>query len=238
MALNYFTFGDYQSLKDCGLYIEKRPARIKPMRDVTAHQIPGRDGDVYIDNGRWESVPQRYQVGCSNIDRNIDKINEMLCQPGMLRLSDSYDNTVYRKAICINSMEFTEDLLNFGHATIEFLCDPYRYLLAWDNTQVLSEGVITNPTAFEALPLFIITTTGQFTIHLNNKDYTFGNLSGLYYVDCEAMKIYRGRKNYNSVALFDEFPVLSPGENTISFTSTSTAANPYTVAIQPRWRKI
>ncbi len=238
MALNYFTFGGYQSLKDCGLYIEKRPARIKPRRDVTAHQIPGRDGDVYIDNGRWESVPQRYQVGCSNIDRYIDKINEMLCQPGMLKLSDSYDNTVYRKAMCINSMEFTEDLLNFGHATIEFICDPFRYLAEGDTTMQLAEGVITNPTEFDALPLIIISTSGQFTIHLNSKSYTFEDLSGLYYVDCEALKIYKGRNNCNSVALFDEFPVLTPGENTISFTSTSTAANPYTVLMQPRWRKI
>lgn len=242
MALNHFTFGDFQSLKDCGLYIEKRPAPQKPVRDVTAHQVPGRDGDVLIDNGRWNSVTVKYQVGCSDIDANIDKINQMLCQTGFQNLRDTYDPEVYRKACCINAMEFQEDLLNFGHATIEFSCDPYRYLISGNSSitaTVTSDTVIENPTGFTALPrIYLVATPGATcTIHLNSNNYPVAmpsNRSSLY-IDSESMNAYVGNTNFNDALLFDEFPVLEPGETTVQLTTSSGTIR---ALIIPRWRKI
>lgn len=239
MALNYFTFGDYQSLKDCGLYIEKRPAPQKPVRDVSIHSVPGRDGDLIIDNGRWKSVSLKYQVGCNDIDSKIDNINEMLCQSGFRELTDTYDTEVFRKACCINAVEFQEDLLNFGHAVIEFTCDPYRYLKEGNFEQQITLGsVLTNPSECESLPRILVYAGSgtTCTIHLNSNNYTFKMPAGrnYLYIDSELMKAYYGNNNYTDALQFDEFPVLTSGATTVQATTSSGTIKLY---ITPRWRK-
>ena len=240
MPLNYFTFGDFQSLRDCNLYIEKRPSRQKPVRDVTEHEVPGRDGVVLVDNGRWKNIILRYQVGCGDIDANIDKINQMLCQTGVQILEDTYDADVYYKAVCINATEFQEDLLNFGRATIEFNCEPYRYLNEGKVQTVINNGAkLINPTGFEALPhIEIYASSGATcTLHFGSKNYTIKMPSNTNWlnIDSETMECYWGTTKYNDAVQFDIFPVLNPGETTVQFSTSSGKINVY---ITPRWRKI
>ena len=241
MPLNYFTFGDFQSLRDCNLYIEKRPSRQKPVRDVTAHEVPGRDGVVLIDNGRWKNITLRYQVGCSDIDANIDKINQMLCQTGIHKLKDTYDDEVYYKACCINAAEFQEELLNFGRATIEFDCDPYRYfeIGSVSELETPSGYTINNSTGFESLPkiLLIASPGATCTLHFGATAYTvkMPTDSSYLYIDSETMDCYWGNKKYNDAIQFEEFPTLKPGKTKIQYTASSGNIHLY---ITPRWRKI
>lgn len=240
MPLNYFTFGDFQSLRDCNLYIEKRPSRQKPVRDVSAHEVPGRDGVVLVDNGRWKNIILRYQVGCGDIDANIDKINQMLCQTGIHKLEDTYDDEVYYKASCINATEFQEDLLNFGRATIEFDCEPYRYLNVGTYDYQAEQGkVFENPTGFDSLPKILLYATpgATCTIHFGSDAYSVIMPKGVasLTIDSETMDCVSGTKKYNDAVQFEQFPILKPGKTQVQFTVSSGNA---VLFITPRWRKI
>ena len=69
------------------------------------------------------------------------------------------------------------------------------------------------------------------TLHINNNSYLLSTISPNIEIDSEMMSVYRGTTLLNSKAGFDEFPVLNPGDNSISWTGAVTK-----VEIVPRWR--
>ena len=179
--INYFHFGPYQSKRDCGLVIEKRPRKTTPIRDFTLTHVPGRDGDVYIDNGCYHNIELTYSVGCSNVDSNITKIREMLSQPGYMHLRDSYDLEKFYIACVANPGQFEEDLLNFGHATVIFNAEPYRYeYFGYGTSQTFatsgSSTKLTNPYKYSAKPKFHIQGSGggNYTLYVTNNSVQIG----------------------------------------------------------------
>lgn len=242
MSFNSFTYNGLNSFNDCGLYIEQRPAPVRPARDGQFISVPGRSGDVYIDGGKYNNVSIKYNVGCSDIKTYIPIINKMLNVIGYNNLSDTYDSDYYRMAMCVNAVEFQEDLLNFGHAVIEFNCEPYRYLKSGDITIKGNQlnQTVTNPTNFEAYPnIRLVGTAGSnCTLFVGGKSYTFKLAYSYMNIDSENCIFYNQAKtgiitdctgNWNS----DDFPVFIPGGNKIT-----AAGNITEVSVIPRWRTL
>ena len=241
MIINQFAFGSYLSMDDCGLYIEKRPAPTIPQRDTTKTHVPGRSGDVIQDNGCFLNVTRTYKVGCSDIDANMPNIMKMLTQTGYRELADSYDGNFFRYAACLNATSFEEELLNVGHANIQFDCEPYRYDVfgQWKISISVNSA---KPTALknvydvEALPtIYLEAAEGKtVTIMLNSKSFQFKMPSGTTkaYINSKNQICYFGPKNLISGYISDNFPVLSTGENSIC------AINATSAGIYPYWRTL
>lgn len=242
MSFNSFTYNGLNSFTDCGLYIEQRPAPVRPARDGQFISVPGRSGDVYIDGGKYNNVSIKYNVGCSDIKTYMPIINKMLNVTGYNNLSDTYDADYYRMAMCVNSVEFQEDLLNFGHAVIEFNCEPFRYLKSGDTTIIgnqLNQTVI-NPTNFEALPVIRLTGTAGETcaLYIDNTQFFFKQKYAYMHIDSENCLFYNQAKtgvitDCTGSWLSDRFPVLKPGNNKIIVIGNITD-----VRIIPRWRAL
>lgn len=231
--MNSFTFNGTSSA-EFGLYISEKKIYSIPARDVSFHSVPGRSGDILIDNGRYENVIVSYTVGLKNIKANIRDIKAWLCKPGYLKLTDTYQPTLFRYACFCSSVDVVEMLENVGTAQISFNCKPYMYLNSGQSSKTLSgAAVINNPTDFESEPLIRIYGTGAVTLTINNKSYNFTQVTPQIYCDSELMNCYYGSTLKNNVINFTEFPVLEPGENNISFTGSVTR-----VIITPRWRTL
>ncbi len=242
MKINSFEFGGISSL-DCGLYVEKRPPLSVPLRDLTKTHVPGKSGDVIQDNGSFLNVTRTYEVGCADIDSNINKIKKLLSQTGYQFLIDSYDSDAYRYGAIVNAVSFGEELLNVGRASIQFDCEPYRYVikdLLGINISVDSAKTtaIINVYEHTALPRIYIVANDKLgssvTIKVNSSSFIFTFPVGYNYVniDSSAEACYCGDSNLNSGYGSDTWPELMPGGNTICVIGAKSAK------IFPNWRTI
>ena len=61
--INYFTF-DGKTSTDFGMYISGSGTYNAPERDVTTYNIPGRNGDLIVDNGRFLNTTEIGRASC------------------------------------------------------------------------------------------------------------------------------------------------------------------------------
>lgn len=154
-----FKFGDHAT-KDFDLVIQEPPAYNFPEKDLTTEHIPGRNGDLIIDNNCWKNVERTYSVasvfkpGTDFVSNSERLIKWLTSYKGYHRLEDSYDPEVFRIAQYKNG----GSLVNFyDKATVlnvTFDCKPQRYLKNGEKPVHFTGSVATleNPTGYAALP--------------------------------------------------------------------------------------
>lgn len=232
VVYEYLTYGG-KSSRDFEVWISGNGTFDAPERDVVSIEIPGRNGDLHIDNGRFRNIPITYPAFITKDFRhNFDAFKEyMLSQRGYKRLEDSYNPEYYRLAAYRSAISPEMAPLNrAGSFDIVFDCDPRRFLKSGDKAlSSTSSARITslkNPTLYEAKPLIVINSSG--TVNINGIRITINAYPTT--IDCDIQEAYNGSINRNnSIVLNDgKFPVLNPGMNTISQTVND-------MLITPRW---
>lgn len=165
------------SSKDIGIEVETYPRYEIPEKNVTTYEIPGRNGNIVVDNGTFKNAITSYDVSFlaedGEYNSQIHKIAAWLYSPsGYAILEDSYDIEYYRMARISSSTDF-ENLFNkAGKATLEFDCKPQRFLKDGDKTRSINSetGIIEdgpnssifisielhNPTLFSSYPIIKI----------------------------------------------------------------------------------
>lgn len=227
---------DGKPTSDFGVFISGVGTYNAPERDTTAVSVPGRNGDLLIDNGRFHNIEITYP--CYIVKEFADKFNAfknyLLSRNGYFKIEDSYDAEHYRKAFHNSGLTPSVQLLHrVGAFEITFNCNPQRFLKDGDNTLILtSDGMMFNPTYFDAKPLIRAYGTGSFTI--NDITVTITSANEYTDIDCEIMDAFKGSVNCNgNIETTDnKFPVLTSGENTISMTGITQ------LEITPRWWEI
>lgn len=229
------------SSRDVGIEVETFPTYDIPEREYEAIHVPGRNGDIIIDNGTYKNVSRTYNVSIATY--NIPYSQKMAgvakwlhSAPGYTRLEDSYDPDFYRLAY-YNEAVSIENLFNeAGRATIKFVCKPQRFFKSGDMpVEFTTNGVIQNRTVNIALPKIIVTKNGlQGAITIGDATITLAASSGSpIIIDSELQDVYDSLgENKNSVITFNDgiFPLLQPGSNSVSISGGVTK-----VEIIPRW---
>ena len=234
MLNDYFTWNGKKS-SDFGIIIKHKEIYKAPVRDVDFVEVPGRDGEVILDNGRYRNVDVTYQVRVKNVKSKLLEIANWLSAVGYQKLIDSDDPTHYRMAARTGSADW--DYLGKGEwadLEIAFNCQPWRYLTSGDSQVHKAEAfTIINPTKYDALPRMSFVRKspyGAITIHINNKSYAFtSNAKTPIRID-STLQTAEPAANAN----FDDFPVLKAGENSISW----TGGNVSEVYLIPHWREL
>ena len=231
--MNTFTF-DNRSSADFGLIVAEKDIHSAPVYDQQFVSVPGRNGDVIIDNGRYNNTDVSYTCYCKDLSANMKAVKQWLCRPGYFKLTDTYDPLYFRYAAFASKLKVDELLRNVGKAELVFNCKPFRYSVAGQTKQTLtSSGTVINPESFPALPYIKITGSGAVTLNIGAKAYSFTSIPTYLEVNSELMSCYKGSTLYNNRIGFTEFPVLQPGNNSISWTGSVTK-----VEIIPNWRTL
>ena len=123
--INYFSF-NYEDSDDYGVYVGGQMTYNAPRRDVTKVSIPGKNGDLIKDNGRWHNVPVTYSVVImSDFVNKADAIKAWLTKPkGYARLSDSFNSGYFRLARLDGPIDFETKGFNRSGKT-QITCDCY-----------------------------------------------------------------------------------------------------------------
>ncbi|MCD8372954.1 MAG: hypothetical protein LUD27_06620 [Clostridia bacterium] len=230
-----------KSSKDFGLEVWQAPEYQIPERDYETVHIEGRSGDLVIDRGSFKNVTRSYTISFGKDKEKYftpvaKKVAEWLhSSTGYARLEDSYEPEYYRQAIVYKSLSITNLYEKAGYLTIEFYCKPQRFLKAGEKVITVESGTtksIHNPTVFASRPIIKIYGSGFGTVTINDKTVTINSIDGYLTIDCELMEVYKDDDNCNSKIILDgnEFPKLTEGTNSISFSGSITS-----LEVTPKW---
>ena len=132
------TFDGVNSL-DYGIYITGEAVYNAPERAVEMVNIPGKNGALALDQGRFENIEVTYHAGCfadSQADF-ADKVmkfrNALASRYTYKRLTDEYHPDEYRLGLYKSGLEV--DAVRYstaGEFNITFDCKPQRFLLDGD----------------------------------------------------------------------------------------------------------
>lgn len=158
---------------DYGLYISGEGAYNAPERDVEMVTIPGRNGALALDHGRFENIEVTYPAGVFGTDEadfadKVGAIRAWLCsKKGYVRLTDEYNPNEFRLAIYKSGLEVSPAKLMAGEFDLVFQCMPQRFLKSGENAVTIesSGDTLANPTLFNARPLLMVTGYGGLTIN-------------------------------------------------------------------------
>lgn len=238
-----FCFGGIESMS-YGVYITGVQVGDAPKRDVSFVQIPGRDGDLMIDNKRWHNVTITYHCAIvASFSERFDQFkNALLAKNGYHKLHDSIYPNIYRMAALVDGIKPNAFRLNqSGTFDIVFTCKPQRYDIFdsdWDHDIKQTPGQYYNFAHFTSRPIITIYGTGAGTLTIGNRTVDILNIDEELTLDCDTMNAFRQigdapAENKNNDIYAPEFPVLEPGTNEISWTGDITS-----ITIRPRGWKL
>lgn len=232
---NYFFFNGARSI-DKGLIIEYCPSAGTGQRVVEKISVPGRSGDLVIDTGAYGNYIQPYEIwfkdklrGTTRAARDIAQW--LLSGIGYMRLEDTYDPEVFRLAMFTGPFDVENWMLTHGRATLEFDCQPQRWLKTGQRPVAVQSGQSLINTWQPAKPLIQVTGTGDGTLVVGGSTISISEMTGAITLDSETEDAYSGTENLNNnVQVNGGYPILQNGETAVSFSGGITA-----VQITPRW---
>lgn len=211
-----------------------------PQRDVEMVSVPGRSGDLTIDKDRFKNIKVKYSCVMLDKDgRNLDAFRAFLLSgSGYRRIETTFDLDHYRLGISTGDikpkMSRQKDVSTFD---MVFDCKPQRYFKSGEDSFSVNSGeTVYNPSLYESRPLIRVVTrlksgTTKARLTIGNVAVDVLPVADYVDIDSELQDAYHGLDNLNSkISLVNNaFPVLSAGENQITFTDITS------VTITPRW---
>lgn len=226
-----------RSSDDVHVVVERYPNVELSAQKLDTQAVPGRNGDLLFPQNAYQNYVQSYEIYVSaeriRLPRAMREVANWLCGPaGYQKLEDSYDVETYRRAYFAGPLDVESVLHRFGRATIEFNCQPQRFLRVGDLVVQAAQGqMLLNPTAFAALPLITVIGTGAGTLTVGDVTVTINSMPrGVIVLDSDTQNAYYGAFNLNSTISAPEFPTLPAGESVVRWTGGITG-----VEIIPRW---
>lgn len=236
------------SCRDYSVRMVSPPVRLHPARKGEYIDIPGTDGEVWLDGGGHK--PTIISVHCIAEDNlNIDAINAWLSGGGELIFGDEPERA-YKASI---TSEYARNnlygVMRGQEFTVSFDCEPYRYKVGEEyesmgvmvshpgstNLTVVNEGTA------DAWPVFVVSSkNGGGSITIGNDTLVFSHNSKTMYIDCAAKYAYTinddGSLAFASMYIGGDWPRLAPGTNAVIIEPAAVAGNYITVSVKARWR--
>lgn len=177
--MNYFYF-DGRDSREWRIGLSGTGVYNAPARDVTVLDVPGRNGSVVIDNGRYINTSVTYPCWIArDFNELVDDFRDFLSahQDGYYRLEDSYHPDEFRMARYQGPFESVPGTRNLsGTFDVIFDCQPERWLKVGE--EWVEGSVLYNPTRYTARPIIRVTGTG--TLMINDDTITVMSMPGSY----------------------------------------------------------
>lgn len=223
---NYFIFDGINS-KDMGIKIERHNNFSSPQRRIESVSVPGRTGNILIDDGSYENQIFEYELilECdskkgTDISKKAEEVSNWLHGDYTYKtLTFSNSSKVY-KAVVINKIDITQMFKRFAKALVTFEAYEVVNVVKRINVSTIeNEGIFINDTNREIRPILKIIGNGDCTININNQKVKIKSLEGHIIVDSFNMDCYKlmesGIARNSNDKMTGAFPVFSVGENKI-----------------------
>lgn len=236
-------FGDIDFSGD-GAYIWGEGQYSAPARSVDFVEVPGRNGDLLIDNGYYTNTKAVYRVIITkNVKENVDRLKYLLySQKGYQKLYDSDFRGFYRMASFNGGFDMSS--IRGGVIYIEFDCKPYKYdingenPLAFDVQQHQGQISVFNPYFETARPIIKLYGSGGSVRWGNREVQIIDRGENHIIIDTDVMNAYslssendeNSKKINRNADISDLDLFLEPGNTEMLIDGTFTR-----IEITPKW---
>lgn len=231
--INKFYFAGLSSA-DVGIYISGDATFNAPERDIEKVNVPGRNGSLIIDRGRFKNISVSYPAFIrTKFQENAAAARAWLMAGAQYqRLEDTYHPDQYRMARFSGPIDFDMRFLNrSGEVKLTFDCKPQRFQVAGEAPICYFEpGLLNNLYRFAALPLIKVYGSGAGTLTVGQRVVDIKALDEWVMLDSDTQNAYKGTINKNGSIYAPEFPTLEPGDNVIAWSGGIEK-----IEITPRW---
>ncbi len=233
-----------QFLSAKGCIITEPPERPFPKRRFEKITVPGRNGDLVLDDECYENIRIKYKVATipdlherKDIDEVLNDLRAwLLTSVEYKKLYDTELPDGFYWAFCSDISNAVKTFENMYEFSITFDCKPFFYLDSGQTEQTFTTSSISlyNQGNYKAYPKIKIIGTGEISCHFNGHYFTISDVSPNVIVDGEKLLVYSSSLVDRSDLFSGVYPVLSVGSNTISF----TGAGFQSAVITTRWCKL
>lgn len=229
---DFFTYNGINSA-DFGCYVANANQFDAPARDVDTIEVPGRNGALTIDNGRYLNQTLTYSLYVrGDIRTKIMGLRNALTKTrGYLRLEDSYNPQEFYLARFVDAFAVSQSDRYRAGFSVTFDRKPQRFLKCGEDAITFtSNGALLNSTDQIAKPLLRVYGTGSFTI--GGSTMTISSANVYTDIDCDIMDAFKGTTNCNG-NISGAFPTFAPGDNAITLNGSISR-----IEITPRWWRL
>jgi len=225
MSRPTITFKDQPSSGITGLLIQELPPITRPEMRYETTEIDGLPGAI-VDELGYSAYKKKLKIGAYG-EFDIDQIADYFSGSGRLVTSEEPDK--YYNASCLAGIDFNK-LLRFREADVEFVVQPFKYLLDEDDAEIPSITTetdidVTNQGRADTRPVIRLEGSGTVTITVNGLtafSYTFPGSDTYVLIDSLQQDARLTGGTLKNSSMTGEFPILAPGDNTIGWTGTLT----------------
>lgn len=234
----HFTFKDHRSL-DFGLLISDKNSFDGAGRDVSFVSVPGRDGDIIIDNGRYNNITISYSLVLLNKTQYSFKslarqIKHWLASDSQyFRLWDTYDPEYFRLASYTDETNIEHQYEKLGTLSVKFNCKPFKYSYIGQVPVVFKQaGELYNAENYPSAPYVKVVGNGDITLTINESTFTLRDVNEFLELDFELPNAFKESERKNHLVSGADMSTLrlKPGYNQISWSGAVDS-----VEIIPRW---
>ena len=219
--------------QDIGVSIVRRSPAILANKNINVINRVGADGDLYEDLGGRKDII--IPVECNFISDNpkevFRRVKHWLNNIEDNKLIFTDDPGWFYKVVNVEIGQMEVKFKRKGEFTINFTCRGWQYSLDGDEFLEIENNTMLYNEYDLAKPLLYLEGNGEITITINNNKFKV-MVKDYLYIDSELEIAYREKTDCLNIDDGD-YPVLTYGENNISFTG-----NVNKVEIKPRWREV
>jgi len=233
----YFVFNGHNS-KEFGMFITQVTAFDSSSQEYEIVKIPGRTGDIFLSNERYENITLQYDFFVrGNLKEKISAIrNWLLAADQNSKLQDTYEPNFFRYATFINSLSFKVFNKENGTSSLSFSVDPRLFSIEGNKVHSFSSGgELYLPTVHKSNPIYHFVGYGEAWFTVNEEKIHIFKLENTLTCDVEKRLQYSlasGKPVNKSNTIDKSPPQLKPGYNWIGFEGGIQS-----MEITPRWWK-
>ena len=223
-----------KSLSDFGAVYDGSAWFTIPQRKIEKVSVPGRNGDVIIENDAYENMIIAFPTLIrKNFRTNYTALtNYLLSLKGYHRIESDEQPDVYRMGALYTGITPEMGVMNrHGVFDITFDFKPQKWLKSGEAYIDMPAGTtkMMNPTVHAAKPLILVQGTG--TISFGGLSAQLTANTGETTIDCDTMNCFEGviDRNSNLILSGDIYPELLPGQNDVVVSGFTK------VKMKPRW---
>lgn len=210
------------------------------VRDVEIVEIPGKNGDIVIDNERYKSVafsPKFIMWKKSNFMSFEEQQNALTdLMTGAYGYSEmtilGNSNYTYMARV-VDEVRITLDDEVSAEVEINFSLKPIKYVTSGlDTVNLVNGAILDNIGKVSSNPMIVLTGTGNVTLTLGSRPIVFENITDGVVVDFEHKTVTNLDKNSSKWETLYTWPLPSipVGSNKISWDNSS-----FKISMIPRW---
>ncbi|MBO3393958.1 phage tail protein [Clostridium perfringens] len=219
--------------QDIGVSIVRRSPAVLANKNINIINRNGGDGDLYEDLGGRKDII--IPVECNFVSDNpkdvFRRVKHWLNNIEDNKLIFTDDPRWFYKVVNIEIGTMEVKFKRKGEFIINFTCRGWQYSLDGDEFLEIENNTMLYNEYDLAKPLLYLEGNGEIAITINNNKFKV-MVKDYLYIDSELEIAYREKTDCLNIDDGD-YPVLTYGENNISFTG-----NVNKVEIKPRWREV